>query len=173
MFFKSLFLLFYSVPIAIGKTALSGEDMYMSAMRGRGVNVIHIYKDNLWSLGDQSIMPPFIAKPVKHVEIQNETVEAASDVDNNNNSDNKDTEEKVLTESGEENLHTDMEGLKIESETSDENATASNFEQENKEFEMNDELLKTVFLAAIKFKSKDVKLPLIVSTFTKILQDCW
>ena len=48
------------VPIAIGRTSMCGEDMYMSGMRGKCVTILHIYQDQLWALGDQSIQPPII-----------------------------------------------------------------------------------------------------------------
>lgn len=35
-------------PIAVGKTALSSEEMYEAAMRGKGVIIMHTYKDHLW-----------------------------------------------------------------------------------------------------------------------------
>ncbi|XP_064625145.1 eukaryotic translation initiation factor 2D-like [Lineus longissimus] len=44
-------------PIAIGKTAMSGSDMYLSAMRGKGVMLYHVYKDQLWAHGDKSNPP--------------------------------------------------------------------------------------------------------------------
>lgn len=44
-------------PVAVGKTALSGEDMFMSAMRGKGVIILHTFGDHLWALGDKSQIP--------------------------------------------------------------------------------------------------------------------
>ncbi|XP_076463313.1 eukaryotic translation initiation factor 2D-like [Babylonia areolata] len=46
-------------PVLLGEALLSGEDMYMSAMRGKGVRTIHIFQDHLWEMGDKS-MPPLI-----------------------------------------------------------------------------------------------------------------
>ncbi|XP_005101830.1 eukaryotic translation initiation factor 2D [Aplysia californica] len=50
-------------PVALGKALLSGEDMYMSALRGKGVSVLHIAGDTLWEFGDKS-NPPCIPEPV-------------------------------------------------------------------------------------------------------------
>ncbi|XP_033737370.1 eukaryotic translation initiation factor 2D-like isoform X2 [Pecten maximus] len=46
-------------PVAVGKMALSGPDMFDSGMRGKGVQFIHILGDELWAYGDQS-QPPLI-----------------------------------------------------------------------------------------------------------------
>lgn len=35
-------------PIAVGTAAMSGSDMFDSAMRGKGVHVLHILGDELW-----------------------------------------------------------------------------------------------------------------------------
>jgi hypothetical protein len=51
----------YRAPIAIGKSFKSGDDMYMSAMKGKCLNILNIYKDNLWALGDKSLEVPLIS----------------------------------------------------------------------------------------------------------------
>ena len=35
-------------PVAVGFTAQSAEDMFYSAMRGKGIIIQHVYKDHLW-----------------------------------------------------------------------------------------------------------------------------
>jgi translation initiation factor 2D len=35
-------------PIAIGSAIMSSTEMIESGMKGRGVNVLHIYHDTLW-----------------------------------------------------------------------------------------------------------------------------
>ena len=35
-------------PVAVGQTGLSSSDMYESAMRGKGVVILHCYQDQLW-----------------------------------------------------------------------------------------------------------------------------
>ncbi|OWF44770.1 Eukaryotic translation initiation factor 2D [Mizuhopecten yessoensis] len=56
-------------PVAVGKTALSGSDMFDSGMRGKGVHFIHMLGDELWAYGDQS-QPPLIpdAAAVKDID---------------------------------------------------------------------------------------------------------
>ncbi|CAC5398901.1 EIF2D [Mytilus coruscus] len=44
-------------PVAVGRAALSGSDMFESAMRGKGVQIVHLFGDDLWSFGDKSQIP--------------------------------------------------------------------------------------------------------------------
>lgn len=39
---------YFRSPVAIGRAALSGSDMFESAMRGKGVQIIHMLGDELW-----------------------------------------------------------------------------------------------------------------------------
>ena len=134
--------------------------MYMSAMRGRGVAILHIFKDNLWMLGDQSLQPPFIEKiKLNANELKPENREADKPKENLN--------EEIES----------LEKLKLEKECENEGIIQDQQQQqqdsgESEELKLDDELLKAIFFAALKYKSKEMKLPLIVSTFTKILQDC-
>jgi translation initiation factor 2D len=125
----------------------------MSAMRGRGIAILHIFKDNLWMLGDQSLQPPFIEK-IKLIANENQDVGESKEA---NNEETESLEKLKLEEKPEE-----VENEAIQQQHSD----------ESEEMKLDDELLKTIFFAALKYKSKEMKLPLIVSTFTKILQDC-
>jgi translation initiation factor 2D len=125
----------------------------MSAMRGRGIAILHIFKDNLWMLGDQSLQPPFIEK-IKLIANENKDVGESKEV---NNEETESLEKLKLEEKPEE-----VKNDEKQQQHSD----------ESEEMKLDDELLKTIFFAALKYKSKEMKLPLIVSTFTKILQDC-
>jgi translation initiation factor 2D len=159
------------VPVGIGKTYLSGEDMYMSAMKGKCLSILHIYQDNLWALGDQSIQVPFIPSPVpipKQLEELNEPKEDRS-------------EEESKSELAQGNLDEQMEKVKIDERDQQEQAEKkceieqrSEEEQEETKTQVNHEqILEEAFLCAVKFKSKELKLPVLVSTFMKILQSCW
>ena len=44
-------------PIAVGTAHLSSEDMYMAARRGKGVNILHFYGDQLWAAGTREQIP--------------------------------------------------------------------------------------------------------------------
>jgi translation initiation factor 2D len=125
----------------------------MSAMRGRGIAILHIFKDNLWMLGDQSLQPPFIEK-IKLIANENKDVGESKEV---NNEETESLEKLKLEEKPEE-----VKNEEKQQQHSD----------ESEEMKLDDELLKKIFFAALKYKSKEMKLPLIVSTFTKILQDC-
>jgi len=39
---------YFRAPVAVGRAALSGSDMFESAMRGKGVQIIHMLGDELW-----------------------------------------------------------------------------------------------------------------------------
>jgi hypothetical protein len=123
---------------------MSGEDMYMSQMKGKCVNIIHTYRDQLWALGDQTISLPVITdieEPQQEQEIEQVASEIISQKEN-------------------------MENLNI----SDTNQEA-NLSEESKE--LTDELLQNIFVTTLKYKSKEFTLPVIVSTFVKTLQSCW
>ncbi|CAG2210795.1 EIF2D [Mytilus edulis] len=53
----SVCLLGNKAPVAVGRAALSGSDMFDSAMRGKGVQIVHLFGDDLWSFGDKSPIP--------------------------------------------------------------------------------------------------------------------
>lgn len=38
--------------MGLGQALLCGEDMYMSALRGRGIGVLHLMEDALWYIDD-------------------------------------------------------------------------------------------------------------------------
>lgn len=133
----------------------------MSAMRGKCLNLIHCYQDFLWAQGDKNIQPPMISSQLAN---KNETERESSE---------DESIEKVETEAkteSEEQLKDKLDNLKLdqEPETADE---------ENQESQANsidhEQVLTDAFLASCKFKSKEIKFPLIVSTFMKIMQTCW
>ncbi|KAH7718918.1 Protein C25H3.4 [Aphelenchoides avenae] len=44
-------------PMAVGKALMSSSEMLASGMKGRGVQVHHIYGDHLWEFGSKSMAP--------------------------------------------------------------------------------------------------------------------
>uniref|UniRef100_A0A671R5R4 Eukaryotic translation initiation factor 2D n=1 Tax=Sinocyclocheilus anshuiensis TaxID=1608454 RepID=A0A671R5R4_9TELE len=44
-------------PVAVGTAAVSSAEMRNSGMKGRGVNILHTYMDQLWAFGDKSHPP--------------------------------------------------------------------------------------------------------------------
>lgn len=49
-------------PMAVGVTALSSMDMYMAGRQGRGVSILHVYRDLLWEMGSKT-PPPSLGVP--------------------------------------------------------------------------------------------------------------
>ena len=70
-----------------------------------------------------------------------------------------------------------VEDLKLSDEVNAESVGIKvNDEEDNEEEEVeidHEKILLECFQCAIRFKSKEFKLPLIVSTFMKIMQTCW
>lgn len=99
--------LFKRAPIAVGKAHLSGEDMYMSAMKGKCLHILHIYTDSLWSQGDQSIQVPLIPSQAKESTEQSEVQNAEE---------SKASEMLVETSEGAEQVKEMIGNLKIEDE---------------------------------------------------------
>ncbi|TSL97322.1 Eukaryotic translation initiation factor 2D [Bagarius yarrelli] len=46
-------------PVAVGTAAVSSNEMRANGMKGKGVNVLHTYMDQLWAFGDKT-SPPII-----------------------------------------------------------------------------------------------------------------
>lgn len=142
--------------IAIGKAHYSGDDMYMSGMRGKCLNILQIYQDTLWALGNRTIPVPNIPTAPKVPESQKLT-------DNKPETETISTDDiKVETES---ELAASIEKLEIKDD--------EKLEDKNEEIVDHEKILTDCFLSAIKFKSKEFKLPIIVSTFMKTMQSCW
>ncbi len=141
----------------------------MSGMRGKCMTILNIHGDFLWSTGDRS-QPPFIATPVAQATDFSETSDSLIS--------------NLAFANGEENqtkkyvsgpIHQTLEQVKVkepltkgtkgtdETDTSDSDDETNSIDQEK--------LLEECFLIAIKYK--DVKLPIIVSTFMKTMQTCW
>lgn len=135
----------------MGKANISGEDMYMSAMRGKCLNMIHCYFDHLWALGDKSIEVPLVSKKseINNQQVENEEQSKVSELDQN-----------ALEE-------------KMENLTTEESCKAINLEEDLETNVDHEEILTDSFLAACKFKYKEIKLPVVVSTFMKTMQSCW
>jgi len=159
------------VPVGIGKTYFSGEDMYMSGMKGKCLSIFHIYQDNLWALGDQSIQVPFIPSPVPILK----QLEEAQEVNQEKNK--EDTKAELARETLEEQIEKvliEEDSEKEQPENEKEIEKKNEEEAEQTKLQVNHEqILEEAFLCAVKFKSKEFKLPVLVSTFMKTLQSCW
>ena len=141
-------------PIAIGLTCLSGEDMYMSGMRGKCLSILHLYQDNLWSMGDRSLTVPTIPTIVTTASTTTQS-EITTTLTT--------TESAAISQ-----LIEPIEKLELLENSNNNN----NNDEQTKQID-HEQILTDCFLAAVKFKSKDFKLPIIVSTFMKTMQSCW
>uniref|UniRef100_A0A1A8EIN3 Eukaryotic translation initiation factor 2D n=1 Tax=Nothobranchius kadleci TaxID=1051664 RepID=A0A1A8EIN3_NOTKA len=150
-------------PVAVGKAAVSRSEMQSSGMKGRGVCVLHTYKDYLWAFGDKSGPPSLADEEVngeecesEHEEEIGESVEeqegcgvAASD-EASRGVELSLTEQEEVTEGSSSN--------KIEDDNQDDQKTPQ---------EEMDALLLQCFLHALKSKVKKSELPLLTSTFLR------
>lgn len=57
-----------SSPVAVGWTALSSVDMYMSARHGKAVIIAHVFKDYLWESGSKSPVPKVMSHSCENKE---------------------------------------------------------------------------------------------------------
>ncbi|XP_063065166.1 eukaryotic translation initiation factor 2D [Engraulis encrasicolus] len=167
-------------PVAVGTVTMSTSDMMNSGMKGRGLNVIHTYMDQLWAFGDKTA-PPIIANA-------EETAEALAREDSGEEEEGGGTGEE---EEGGGELHPGPEGMGL----TDSNSTCPNIqelslaegdtekgegvggeEEEEGDDEQDsrspqeqmDELLLQCFFHALKAKVKKADLPLLTSTFLRI-----
>lgn len=144
-------------------------------MRGKCLNMIHVFEDNLWALGDKTIKMPLILSQTP-LEPSPPTTTTPEKEDTKE----KYQEAETVSENVEGAVATETESLSnLKLEESDttcnnKNDGSDSNEEENKADEIDHEkLLMDSFLTAVKFKSKDIKLPVIVSTFMKTMQTCW
>lgn len=149
-------------PVALGKALQSGEDMYLSGLRGKGVQVLHIFGDSLWEHGDKST-PRVIPEVLPHTDTDDNTLEDTDPAAAGN-----DLPDSVLH----------MESLEI-AQSAD--ATISSIcaaEAEEKEEEVEkeeekdpiaemDKLLNFCFACAVKSRVKKADLPLLTSNFLR------
>lgn len=162
-----------AAPIAVGKAALSSEDMFMSGKRGKGVIVLHTYQDQLWATGDKSV-PPSLPSPIS----KSVADEYEEDDDDDDNVATEEMQEVMTPLSKTEsdvvcNDSTDVpiDSLTIEDgegvpEKDDEDESANEQVESSKTpTELMDDLLYACFIQAWKTSAKKVELPLLTSTF--------
>ncbi|KAM4795208.1 eukaryotic translation initiation factor 2D [Rhinophrynus dorsalis] len=156
-------------PVAVGVATMSTREMLSSGMKGKGFNVLHTYRDQLWAFGDKSC-PPTIAL------LETET---APDKDKDDPVTAQDfPKENAVLESALDSLSlTDGEvPAAQEEEDTPESSTAVEEEVEETEDtitcqrspqEAMDSLLNECFFHALKYKVKKSDLPLLTSAFLR------
>lgn len=157
MIFEKFYKKVFSVPVGIGRANFSGEDIYMSAMKGKCLHLLHVYHDYLWTQGDKNIPLPLLPSTFPN-KIDEKILETKQEQPEN---------KEELSIENVENQTESLENLNLCEETNESMA-------KNEESQVDHEkILFDSFLTAVKFKSKEIKLPIIVSTFMKLMQTCW
>lgn len=157
-------------PIAVGITPLSSFDMYMAARRGKCVQVLHYYGDQLSNYGTKLQIPEL--GPVfstgddlvkgNRVECNRTTDEAEHKEEHEDEQKNdspehiKETVPSSINEDDKENVDASQKDDKEE-----------NIVSVPPEKEM-DDLITYCFLKALKTSVKKVELPILVSNFYKV-----
>lgn len=155
-------------PVAVGVTALSSFDMYMAARRGKCVQVLHYYGDQLSNYGTKLPVPEL--GPVFSAgdeSAKSDTVECNRTTEEAENKEEHEGEQK--SDSPEDLKETAPSSI---NEDDDVDASQKSDKEENivsvpPEKEM-DELIMHCFLKALKTSVKRVELPILVSNFYKV-----
>eukprot|EP00123_Amoebidium_parasiticum_P001644 comp12794_c0_seq1/m.7935 comp12794_c0_seq1/g.7935 ORF comp12794_c0_seq1/g.7935 comp12794_c0_seq1/m.7935 type:complete len:586 (-) comp12794_c0_seq1:136-1893(-) len=151
--------------VAIGISLVNNAAIEAQGLVGRGVQVLHVYKDHLWEQGTKQQLP--------QVDIPNQdpTLATSSDADTPASSTTGDnpTESSEGTSEGQPNGEggnnpTGEDGPST-SNTPAENEGGEQSKEEEKQEIDPDTLLRLCFLTAIKSSVKDNMLPLLASSF--------
>jgi len=142
-----------SSAIAVGTLARSSEDLYMAGGQGICVKSLHVFGDKLWGMEASSTQQVPLNGPVLKAPSLNSQQDFPS-----LGSDPSPQVDKVVQQ---------VENINIESKTEDDNAQEQE-EKGNEENQVNpDEVLKNMFLSALKLNRKDISntMPIMVGTF--------
>lgn len=115
--------------------------------------MLQLYQDFLWQTGDRNLAMPKIEPLLKSEAIDDD--DGSSKKIENEATSQLVAEAEVATEAVVEK--------KPEQEAADNDENADNADND-------EDLLFNSFMITIKFKSKDIKLPILVSTFVKLMQ---
>lgn len=146
-----------SAAVAVGLTALSSEDMYMAARKGRGVEILHCIGDYLWQAGTKD-PPPELGPPgaAQTSEAPNESQLESTVTKGEDHEQERNKEEPVA----------EIPSVAVEG-TSTEVSEAASVEQKSPQEQM-DDLLKYCFLKAMKTTAKKLELPALISNFYRL-----
>lgn len=151
-------------PVAVGQMLMSGRDMYDSNMKGKGINIIHYFGDELWAAGDKS-KPPHIPQEVDSSDSEEDTNCTSKE---SSQSETEEMNNLTITDTAEESATCDLEQKDKEEEREEEDCHKededSEDEQLNAQKEM-DELLLNCFLCALKTRLKEKDLPITTVNF--------
>lgn len=179
------------VPQAVGSTAHSSMDMFMAARQGKGVNVLHVFKDQLWAMGSKGL-PPNLGIP--DIMLENKGSEERSNVSKESSNqldkaeDNKDEDEEDDEDDESEdddeaedggaslgNVTEEIQDLELNEDKSVDTieavAESSTPQEEAPQIsgpEAMDKLLLHCFLKAWKTSAKKVEVPILTSNFYRL-----
>ncbi|XP_037539876.1 eukaryotic translation initiation factor 2D [Nematolebias whitei] len=156
-------------PVAVGKAAVSRSQMQSSGMKGRGVCVLHTYKDYLWAFGDKSVPPSLPDDESEADGTDEENCEVGE------NDQEEETEQSLEQLSSDETVSDQARCIKELSlaEQEGDNEESSSYQEDDNQDEQKtpqgemDALLLQCFLHALKSKVKKSELPLLTSTFLR------
>lgn len=155
-------------PVAIGVATMSTKDMLASGMKGKGFNILHTYKDQLWAYGDESC-PPNISSEEIEVALSAKLEEEVMSVDSESQAPSTELENLHMEEAA-ATIHQEGEEIKLNTETLEEEKEEEIPSMENcnnSTQETMDDLLNQCFFHALKYKVKKSDLPLLTSTFLR------
>ena len=94
--------------VAVGTSALSSEDMYMSGKRGKALKILHCFGDHLW-IHFGKLELPELGVPENILEFLNEKLEEVGDSDISDDEDEAADDENVEEASNEPNEENKIE----------------------------------------------------------------
>ncbi|TRY65340.1 hypothetical protein DNTS_017860 [Danionella cerebrum] len=154
-------------PVAVGTAAMSSTEMRKSGMKGKGVNVLHTYMDQLWAFGDKT-HPPVLPITDCSTQVQGQMEGEECEGEKTRK---EDVSGLAAVETSCQNLHE----LKLaesdvlnEEQSEDKGEDVCGEEDDSRSSQAQiDELLLQCFLHALKSKVKKSELPLLTSTFLR------
>ncbi|KAK8399414.1 hypothetical protein O3P69_003484 [Scylla paramamosain] len=164
-------------PMAVGVTALSSMDMYMAGKQGRGVSILHVYRDLLWEMGTKT-PPPSLGVPdivadtlVSPSETANVDIQEISD--SNVDKEKEGELEQLMDET--QKLELDGDGLTEGDGGGSASEPADHHHEEEHSHmptatgpEAMDNLLLHCFLKAWKTSAKKIEIPILTSNFYRL-----
>jgi len=159
-----------SAPVAIGRAHRSSEDMYMAVRRGKGVDILHCYGDQLWSAGSRVELPDLGPPDLP--------TNASEEYDLDSEDDNADNDEAEAEEKAEESTDqskAEAAESKPEDPVTDrlqelsvEETKAEEMQDDRSPAEIMDELLNNAFLNTWKISGKKIEFPVLTSNFFRL-----
>ena len=73
-----------AAPFAVGKMLVSDSDIKKSGMKGKGMHVLHVYRDALWAYGGRKVPNEGFqvdqARPVSHTSVLRTTLKSGHEL---------------------------------------------------------------------------------------------